>query len=133
MYKICNHTYYEHSVSTEVIRNVPGKLDGPIIILSSPDTASAAENFINVMKYNTNALVIGSASYGSTGQPLTYKLESGGGFRICTRKSETLDDLEFINIGFKPDIECNLTIEDYKKNNDSVMNKALDVIRKMIK
>lgn len=133
MYKICNHTYYEHSVSTEVIRNVPGKLDGPIIILSSPDTASAAENFINVMKYNTNALVIGSASYGSTGQPLTYKLESGGGFRICTRKSETLDDLEFINIGFKPDIECNLTIEDYKKNNDSVMNKALEVIRKMIK
>ena len=82
------------------IVNVPGKLEGQIIILSNEYTASAAENFINVMKYYTNAKIIGTASYGSTGQPLTYHLESGGGFRICTRRSKALDESEFINIGF---------------------------------
>ena len=81
------------------------------------------------MKYNTNAIIIGSASFGSTGQPLMYELESGGGFRICTRRSLALDGSEFINYGFKPDIECCLTIDDLKINNDSVMKEALEIIK----
>ena len=131
IYKICNHVYYEHNVSDTEIQDVPGKLDGPIVILSSAYTASAAENFINVMKYNTNAIIIGSASFGSTGQPLMYELESGGGFRICTRRSFALDGSEFINLGFKPDIECCLSIDDFKTNTDSVMKKAIETIRKI--
>ena len=110
---------------------MPGKLVGPIVILSSAYTASAAENFINVMRHNTDAIVIGSASYGSTGQPLMYELESGGGFRICTRRSLALDGSEFINLGFKPDIECCLSIDDFKTNTDSVMKKAIETIRKI--
>ena len=132
IYKICNHVYYEHNDSDTEIQDVPGKLDGPIVILSSAYTASAAENFINVMKYNTNAIIIGSASFGSTGQPLMYELESGGGFRICTRRSLALDGSEFINYGFKPDIECCLSIDDLKTNADSVMKKALETIREKI-
>ena len=131
IYKICNHIYYEHDESDTIIQNVPGKLVGPIIILSSAYTASAAENFINVMRHNTDAIVIGSASYGSTGQPLMYELESGGGFRICTRRSLALDGSEFINLGFKPDIECCLSIDDFKTNTDSVMKKAIETIRKI--
>lgn len=131
IYKICNHIYYEHDESDTIIQNVPGKLVGPIVILSSAYTASAAENFINVMRHNTDAIVIGSASYGSTGQPLMYELESGGGFRICTRRSLALDGSEFINLGFKPDIECCLSIDDFKTNTDSVMKKAIETIRKI--
>lgn len=132
MYKICSHTYYEHDESKTVIQNVPGTLEGPIVILSSAYTASAAENFINVMKKYTNAIIVGSASYGSTGQPLTVNLKSGGGFRICTRRSLDLNGSEFINFGFKPDIECLLSVQDYEKHIDSVMNKGLDEIRKMM-
>lgn len=131
IYKICNHIYYEHDESDTIIQNVPGKLVGPIIILSSAYTASAAENFINVMKYYTDAIIIGSSSFGSTGQPLMYELESGGGFRICTRRSFALDGSEFINYGFKPDIECCLSIDDLKTNTDSVMKKAIETIRKI--
>lgn len=132
IYKICNHLYYEQDDSETEIQNVPGKLVGPIAILSSAYTASAAEDFINVMKYNTKAIIIGSASFGSTGQPLMYELESGGGFRICTRRSLALDGSEFINYGFKPDIECCLSIDDLKTNADSVMKKALETIRKKL-
>lgn len=129
MYKVCNHTLYEHDESDTKIYNVPGKLEGPIVLLSSGYTASAAENFINVMRYNSNAIVVGEASFGSTGQPLVFELESGGGFRICTRRSLALDDSKFINVGFKPDVECRLSIDDYKTGNDSVMKKAIEVIR----
>ena len=133
MFKICHHTLFEESHYDKTISNVPGKLDGPIVLLISSDTASAAENFVNVMKYNANAVLVGSATYGSTGQPLNYNLESGGGFRICTRKSKALDKSDFINIGFKPDIECSLSIEDYKNSNDSVMKKGLEFIRNQLK
>jgi len=132
MYKICNHDFYEDRDHKTFINNVPGKLDGTIVILSSCKTASAAENFINVMRYNSNAVIMGSASYGSTGQPLVFDLESGGGFRICTRKSLALDGSSFINKGFIPDIECSLSIEDYKNSIDSVMNNALSFIRNKI-
>lgn len=133
IYKICNHVYYEHDDSETEIQNVPGKLDGPTTVLSSVYTASAAENFINVMKYYTNTIIIGSASFESTGQPLMCELESGGGFRICTRRSLALDGSEFINYGFKPDIECCLSIDDLKTNADSVMKKALETIREKLK
>lgn len=129
-YQMIKHTYYENYSDVTKIANVPGKLEGQIIILSNEYTASAAENFINVMKYYTNAKIIGTASYGSTGQPLTYHLESGGGFRICTRRSKALDESEFINIGFIPDIECRPTLEEYQTGIDVVMNKALEEIRK---
>lgn len=129
-YQMIKHTYYENYSDVTKIVNVPGKLEGQIIILSNEYTASAAENFINVMKYYTNAKIIGTASYGSTGQPLTYHLESGGGFRICTRRSKALDESEFINIGFIPDIECRPTLEEYQTGIDVVMNKALEEIRK---
>lgn len=132
MYKICNHDFYEDGDHATFIDNVPGKLNGPIVVLSSCETASAAENFINVMRYNTNAIIMGSASYGSTGQPLMIDLESGGGFRICTRKSLALDGSDFINKGFIPDIESSLSIEDYKNSIDSVMNKAILYLRNKI-
>lgn len=83
IFKILKHTYYEHNRNIQTLNHVPGKLEGPIVILSSEYTASEAENFINVMKYHTNAKIIGTASFGSTGQPLTYQLESG-------------EDLEFV-------------------------------------
>ena len=132
VYDITHHKYYEHS---ENIRNIDRKIEkltGPIAILCSSITASAAEDFVNIMKYYTKAIIIGTATYGSTGMQLRYDLESGGCLKICTRKSLSLDGSEFINIGFKPDIECKLSINDYQNNNDKVMKEALKIIREKL-
>ena len=132
IYKICNNCYFEHSQEFTSIEGVPGVLKGPIAILISQKTASAAEDFVNVMKSYTDSALIGSSTFGSTGQPLTIDLESGGAFRVCTCKCLSLSNKDFINHGFKPDIECYLTIDDLKNNNDSIMRKALHEVRKQI-
>lgn len=130
MYKICNNCYYEHSQEFTDIEGLPGVLKGPIVILISHKTASAAEDFVNVMKSYTDSIFIGSSTFGSTGQPLTIELNSGGSFRICADKCLSLNNKEFINTGFKPDVECYLTIKDIINGNDSVMKRAIYEMRK---
>ena len=57
---------------------------------------------------------------------------NGGGFQICTRLCTYPDGREFINIGVKPHIPCEMTLDDYKNGVDSVMNKGLEELRKQI-
>lgn len=92
----------------------------------------SSRRFYQYNEIYTKAITIGTATYGSTGMQLRYDLESGGCLKICTRKSFSLDGSEFINIGFKPDIECKLSINDYQNNNDKVMKEALKIIREKL-
>jgi len=131
-YKITRHTYYEESTHFVKRDNCPTLLEQPLIVLSSCHTGSAAENFLVELDYNKRAIIVGSASNGSTGQPLSINLESGGGFRVCTRNCTYPDGRKFINIGVQPHIPHEITLDDYKNNVDSVMIKGLEEIRKMI-
>lgn len=133
VYKVHKHEYFEYTTSTANISNLPGKLEGPLVILCSERTASAAENFILYMKHHTNAIIIGNKTYGSTGLPLPIKLESGGEFRVCTQHCYELNEDEFINKGIRPNIICINGIDDYKNRIDKVLLKGLDVIRKECK
>jgi C-terminal processing protease CtpA/Prc len=101
-------------------------------VLTSSNTGSAAEDFLITFECSNRATIIGSASFGSTGQPLFIRLESGGGFQICTMHCTYPDGREFINIGVKPHIPCEMTLNDYKNGVDSVMNKGLEELRKQI-
>jgi hypothetical protein len=132
VYKIPKHSYYENDISNSVLDNCPGVLTAPLIMLVSSGTASAAEDFLIELEHANRITIIGSSSFGSTGMPLTINLESGGGVRICTRLSIYPDGREFINIGVKPHIPFEMTLDDYKNGVDSVMNKGLEVIRGMI-
>ena len=131
-YKITKRRYYEDSTSTSNRNNCPGVLTAPLVVLTSPNTASAAEDFLIELDCNNRATIIGSASYGSTGNPLTFELESGGGFQICTRHNLYPDGREFINTGVKPHIPFEMTLDDYKNGVDSVMNKGLEVVRGLL-
>ena len=132
VYKIYNHIYYQKSDDTVNRDGCPFLLNQPLVVLSSCNTASAAEDFLIYLDYAKRATIVGSASYGSTGQPLFIDLESGGGFRICTRNCTYPDGRQFIDIGVQPHIKCEITLDDYKNGVDSVMNKGLEEMRKLI-
>ena len=129
VYKVHKHEFFEETTSSANLPNLPGKLNGPIVILCSEQTASSAENFILYMKHHTNSIIVGNNTYGSTGLPLPIKLDSGGNFRVCTQHCFELNGNEFINIGITPDVKCINTIDDYKKEFDNVFKKGLDIIR----
>lgn len=135
LYKFLKHAYYEEDISkvnSNELPGIPGVLTAPLVVLTSAYTASAAEDFLIELDHAKRITIVGSASCGSTGQPIRYDLESGGGFRICTRHNTYPDGREFINIGVKPHIPFEMTIQDYKNGIDSVMNKGLEIVRKLI-
>lgn len=132
-YKIPKHSYYEESISTSGAYGSPGVLKAPLVVLSSAFTASAAEDFLVELDQAKRATIIGTASFGSTGQPLTVDLESGGSFQICTRHNTYPDKREFVNYGVQPHIRVEMTLEDYKNGKDAVMEKGLAEIRVRIK
>jgi C-terminal processing protease CtpA/Prc len=131
-YKIPRHMYYEDSTSTHESDGKYKTLTAPLVVLANAGTASATEDFLVELDYNKRATIVGTPSFGSTGQPLSFNLESGGGFQICTRHCIYPDGREFTNKGVKPHVCSDLTLDDYKSGFDSVMSNGLEKVRAMI-
>ncbi len=101
------------------------KIIVPTVILISHNTASAAEDFLISADNQKHMVKIGENSFGSTGQPFLFDMPGGGSARVCTKKDTYPDGREFVGVGVKPDIEVKPTVQDFIKNNDPVLNKAL--------
>jgi len=121
-------TMEEEIFSTQV-KECPLLINSPVVILENTDTASAAEDLLIDFDNVNRATIVGTASYGSTGQPLFIEFADGSNVRICTRWCTYPNGKEFINIGVIPHIHAELTLNDYKNNYDSVLEKGLKVLR----
>jgi C-terminal processing protease CtpA/Prc len=102
----------------------------PIVVLSSPRTFSAAEDFLVAFKPLKRGLIVGEPSGGSTGQPLIISLPGGGSARICSKHDTFPDGTEFVGVGVKPDILANPRISDFVEGKDAVLEVALQQLRK---
>jgi C-terminal processing protease CtpA/Prc len=103
---------------------------GPVVVLTGPETGSAAEDFVVAFQTSERGKVIGQKTRGSTGQPLTIKLPGGGGARICTKRDTYPDGREFVGIGVIPDIEIESTRQNIAEERDIVLEKALEILNK---
>ena len=106
--------------------------DKPIVVLISKETGSAAEDFTMPFDYVKRGVVIGQPSGGSTGQPMFSSLPGGGTLRICVRKDTYPNGKEFVGVGIQPDILVPENAEAYRNNEDLVLKKAQEVLRKKI-
>lgn len=106
---------------------------GPVVVLTGPQTFSAAEDFLVVLKAAGRAKLVGERSGGSTGQPLMIKnLPAGGGARICTKRDTFPDGTDFVGVGVIPDVEVHPTAADIAAGRDSVFEEGLATLKKMI-
>ncbi|MFC2164303.1 S41 family peptidase [Acidobacteriota bacterium] len=101
---------------------------GPLVVLIGPHTVSAAEDFVVPLDYSNRALLIGSRTAGTTGNPLTVTLPGGGIFRVCTKRDSYPDGKEFVGIGIDPDIVVEPTQLDIFEGRDPALEKAVEVI-----
>lgn len=112
----------------DVVKNTaPGRLSGPVVVLMNANTVSAAEDFVDVMKMYTDAVFVGNNTAGTSGQPLYQTLESGGSFRICTRRCIAQNGEDIYNKGFSPDETILPTVESLAAGRDVVLEKGLEV------
>jgi len=106
-----------------------GQYSGPVLVLTSPRTYSAAEDFVVRLQASGRAQVVGQPTGGSTGQPLLFPLPGGGTGRILTKWDRRPDGSEFVGVGLQPDIPVEPTAADLAAGRDAVLAKALETLR----
>lgn len=101
----------------------------PVVVLTSPRTYSAAEDFTVVFDAMDRGRIVGEATGGSTGQPLLFTLPGGGTARVCTKRDTYPDGREFVGVGVQPDVAVAPSLADLKAGRDTVLEKALALLR----
>lgn len=102
--------------------------DGPVVVLTSPRTFSAAEDFLVAFRTMKRGLVVGEHSGGSTGQPLLVALGCGIRAAICTKRDRFPDGTEFVGVGIQPDVVVAPEIADFRSGHDTVLGRALETL-----
>lgn len=107
------------------------KLLVPMLVLTSPDTASSSEDFLVSFQSLNRGKLMGTKTCGSTGAAVFFKLPGGGMARICARKCTYPDSHEFVGYGIEPDIPIELSLDDWKKG-DVLKEKGITFLKDLI-
>ena len=97
----------------------------PVILLTGPQTFSAAEDFAVAFDAMNRGKIMGEATGGSTGQPLQFTLPGGLMGRVCTKRDLYPDGKVFVGVGVQPNITIKPNIVDIKTGKDTVLEAAL--------
>ncbi len=97
----------------------------PVVVLTSPRTYSAAEDFCVAFDAMGRGKIIGEPTGGSTGQPLFFKLPGGGNARVCTKRDTYPDGRAFVGLGIQPNKLVQPTVADFRAGRDTVLEAAL--------
>lgn len=104
-------------------------LDERLIVLVSPTTASAAEDFLIMLAgIYGRAQMVGETTFGSTGQPLVFDMPGGGRALVCTKRDYLPNGNDIAGTGIAPHHEVKPDIKDFLNGEDVVLNKALEMI-----
>jgi carboxyl-terminal processing protease len=98
---------------------------GPVRVLTSSATFSAAEDFAVAFDSMRRGVLVGGATGGSTGQPLFIKLPGGGQARICTKADTYADGKVWVGVGVQPGLKVHPTVADLRSGRDTVLEAAL--------
>ncbi len=101
------------------------RYSGPVAVLSSPITGSAAEDFLVAFKTSGRGPVVGQPTAGSTGQPMVFALPGGGVLLICTKRDTFADGVDYVGRGVMPDIPCQPSVADISSQRDRELDTAL--------
>jgi len=101
---------------------------GPVAMLISPRTFSAAEDTAIAFVQSHRGKVLGEPTGGSTGMPLSFKLPGGGKAHVCTEHDSFADGREFIGVGVLPDIPVAVTRDDIIAGRDPVLETAIHLL-----
>jgi carboxyl-terminal processing protease len=98
---------------------------GPVALLTSARTYSAAEDFTVAFDAMERGPIVGEPTGGSTGQPLFFQLPGGGRAQVCAKRDTYPDGRPFVGRGILPDVAVAPTLEDLRAGRDPVLAAAL--------
>lgn len=98
-----------------------------VVVLTNRSCYSAANDFVNAMKYAHDAVIAGDRTGGGSGLPFTSELPNGWGVRFSASPSLNAEK-EQIEFGIDPDVKVDMTDEDMAKGLDTIIEKAKEII-----
>lgn len=103
---------------------VPYKWRRPVVVLCNRRSYSAANSFINMMRYADNATIVGGISGGGGGMPMSYELPCGWTVRFSSVRMYDAYKHD-IEQGVAPDVTVNMV----SKDKDDIIEKAIELMQ----
>ena len=123
--KLADFEEYEDCWGEETEKAV---FQGPVVLLTSRRTISAAEDFAAFFHSNRRATLIGQPTCGTTGTPLMKGLNCGT-LRVCSVGYTLRDGTEFLGRGIEPHILVEPRMVDILQRRDEILEIALEYLR----
>lgn len=119
-------------VHTRTIRgnDPPRRFDKPVAVLTGPAVVSSAEAFLLMLKQAANVTLIGTTSFGSSGNPKPHVLENGVEVYVPSWKALRPDGSAFEGEGIEPDIIVETQPGGFKRD-DPILRRALSFLRSL--
>jgi carboxyl-terminal processing protease len=100
----------------------------PVIMLINEGSASASEILAGALRDNRGIKLIGKTTFGKGSVQELKKFKDGSSMRISIAEWLTPSQKNINGEGLQPDIEVELTDEDYNNDKDPQLDKALEEI-----
>jgi len=105
--------------------------DYKVVVLINEGSASGAEILAGALRDNRGILLIGEKSFGKGSVQQLEDLKGGSSLKITTARWLTPNGDLIAEKGLDPDIEVEMTSEDYDEGRDPQLNKAIEVIKNL--
>jgi hypothetical protein len=104
------------------------KFQKKVVLLTNRSCYSAANDFVNSMRYAPNVTIVGDRTGGGSGLPFSSELPNGWSIRFSA--SPILDAKKnHTEFGIDPDVDVDMTDEDRIKGVDTIIEKARMIIK----
>ncbi len=104
------------------------KYQKKVAVLTNRSCYSAANDFVNSMRYAPNVTIVGDRTGGGSGLPFSSELPNGWSIRFSA--SPILDaGMNQTEFGIDPDVEVDMTDEDIDRGLDTIIEKARLIIK----
>jgi C-terminal processing protease CtpA/Prc len=129
------YTLFEewHIANIKIKPSSKSRFLGPVVVLTSRHTGSAAEQFVSALKENKVAVIIGETTKGGTGDGVYSLLPGNGILRVNVAIGAYLNGEAWQGEGIEPVIKVSKNIEDILEGYDSILEKALEILRERTK
>lgn len=104
----------------------------PVVVLLNEGSASASEIVAGALRDIKKFIIIGKKSFGKGSVQQLESLRDGSSLRITIAKWLTPLEKSIHEIGLEPDVEVDLSTEDFENDRDPQFDRAMEEIKKLI-
>lgn len=101
----------------------------PVVVLINEGSASASEILAGALRDDRQSVLIGRKSFGKGSVQELINLPGNSSIKITVAKWLTPNGDYIMEKGINPDIEVELTLDDFNNNRDPQLDKALEIIQ----